>query len=444
MPELWIAITENTNNREIAGFVWLLALTSLLLAKTEVRQSVTTVLRSVLKPRLWAVFVCFAGWVTLVAWIASQLGLWYSSHIIPTIIWYFFGGLPLLARAFSVEERSNHFRGYAKAVLSSTAFLEFIYVARTFSLPVELVLTPIIATLAMLVIVSERDPERAPVNAVVTWVLAAIAIAIFWNSISQILDAPKEFFSADTLRTFMLPIYLTIGSIPFFYALHCYSHIEKASIWINQKNFQTQALKRYAKKRFILVFLLRPWLLRRATQHFHRMPAREHKDVDAIIRNILQHERDKEAPPMVDEKHGWSPFLALEFLTEENLHPIDYHAGYENKWLADTVSRKLDTARRPSVVHYSISGVQGLAQKLTLQGRFIDGFFTKEALSEFSRVAKKLCTEALSDSSEDLSELICKRVDFERIKCGTSIQLKQERFPNEKAFELTLVLNRPQ
>lgn len=265
-PDLWRIVTENFNNREIAGAIWLLLAFVFFLSKAEdVRRSLAHVFRAVLAPKLLAVFGYFAGCVALLAWIGNSLGFWSSSQTIPTIVWYFIGGLPLLFRAFDAKEGSQHFRGYAKAVVSGTALLEFIYVARTFSLPAELALTPIVTVIAMLAVFSERDPEHAQVNSLMNWLLAAVAVAIFWNSISQILDAPEQFFAADTLQAFMLPIYFTIGSIPFFYALHCYSHIEGARIQIDQKTFQSEELKRYAKKRFILVFLARPWLLRVAS-----------------------------------------------------------------------------------------------------------------------------------------------------------------------------------
>lgn len=267
LPDLWRIVTENFNNREIAGTIWLLlAFVFFLLKATDERRSLAHVFRAILAPRLLAVFGYFAGCVALLAWIGNSLGFWNLSQTIPTIVWYFIGGLPLLFRAFDTKEGSQYFLGYAKAVVSGTALLEFIYVAKTFSLPAELALTPIITVVAMLAVFSERDPEHAQVNTVMNWLLAAIAVAIFWNSISQILDTPEYFFTADTLHAFILPIYFTIGSIPFFYALHCYSHIEGARIQIDQKTFQSEELKRYVQKRFILVFLARPSLLRRATR----------------------------------------------------------------------------------------------------------------------------------------------------------------------------------
>jgi hypothetical protein len=359
LADLWRILTENFNNREIAGTIWLLLACGFFFLKVkELRRSLLNFFRAILDARLLAVFGCFAGCVALLAWMGNNLGFWSSSQTIPTIVWYFLGGLPLLFRANDAKEGNQHFRGYAKAAIGGVALLEFIYVARTFSLTVELALTPFVTIIALVAMFSKRDPEHAQVNSLMNWLLAVVAVAIFWNSISQILASPEEFFVADTLRAFILPMYFTIGSIPFFYALQCYSHIEGARIQIDQKTFQTEELKRYAKKRFILIFLVRPWLLRRATRQFHIMPAREKSDVDEIIRGILQYEREEENPPEVDDNLGWSPFLAREFLSAEELRTGDYHAGYAFEWWSGVASKELDEALLPSRINYSDSAPQ--------------------------------------------------------------------------------------
>ncbi len=302
MTEFWPWLTDNFNNREIAGAIWLSLVFVLVLVKQDLRKGIGGVIRALAAPKFMFLFSGFAAFVALLAWLVCSLGLWTNGLITPTIVWYFVGGLPLLFRAFDAKEGTQHFRGYATSVLSGTALLEFLYVAKTFSIPVELVLTPVITFFALLAAVSERDPEHSAVNNLLTGLLAAVALIVFWNSLSQIWAVPGDFFTTETFQAFCLPIYLTIGSIPFFYFLHCYSHIEGARIQIDQKAFQSDDLKAYAKKRFFLTFGLRPWLLRRATRQFHIKPAKVNDDVDAIIREILQHERDVEEPPDVNEK----------------------------------------------------------------------------------------------------------------------------------------------
>lgn len=120
-----------------------------------------------------------------------------------------------------------------------------------------------------------------------------------------------------------------------FYVWFCYSHIEPATIQIDMKTFQSGDLKRYAKRRFFLTFMARPWLLRRAVRQFHNLPAETNEDVDKIVREILTYERQVENPSEVDPKIGWSPYLASKFLSELELKTGDYHSdGFDDQWWA--------------------------------------------------------------------------------------------------------------
>lgn len=439
MNEIWLWVTQNFNNREIAAAAWIVLILGLVSIKKDVRSSLFGVVRAVADRKLLIVFGAFAGWIGVLSWLASLTGLWTSKQGVPTVVWYFVGGLPLLFRAFDAKEGTQHFRGYATAVLSGTALIEFIYVAKTFSLPTELILTPIVTFIALLAVVS----EHAAVNKLLTWVLAIAALTILWNSVSQIWAVPETFFTIETARSFILPIYLTIFSIPFFYALHCYSHIEGARIQIDLKTFQSDELKAYAKKRFILTFMARPWLLRRATRQFHIMPARIAADVDKIIQDILHYERQEENPPEVDDLEGWSPFAAREFLADEGLRTNDYHAsGDGEEWWSGVAARDLDEGILPSIGNYSFSGIEGAVKQLKLRGHYVDQYLTDIALTEFSRLAWELCKKALKGNSTAIQERLARREPFEMSLGETKVKLILDRFSNDKGFELTLFLTR--
>ncbi|UWQ31636.1 hypothetical protein K3555_13645 [Leisingera sp. M527] len=443
MTEIWQWLTCNFNNRELAGATWISLVLVVSVANKDIRQSIGGVISALVTPKLLLVFLSYAGFVAALAWVGVNLGLWTSGLTTPAIVWYFIGGLPLLIRAFDAKEGSQHFRGYAKAALSGTALLDFLYVAKTFSLPVELVFTPIIAFISMLAAVSERDVKDRAVANLMTLFLAVFAVVVFWNSISQIMDKPEDFFTTATFRAFCLPIYLTVVSIPFFYLLHCFSHIEGASIKIDQKSFQSDDLKAYAKKRFFLTFFLRPWLLRRATRQFHVKPAKGNGDVDSIIREILQHERYAENPPTVDESTGWSPHAAREILADEGMRAGDYHSSFDDEWWSGVTTKELDGSLLPSLANFSFKGVEGLVLQLRLRGYFMDEFVTEEALGEFSRLSQLLVRRAEKDG--DTGELLASLQEmhpFEACTDATKVEFKRERFPNEKGFELVLELTR--
>lgn len=443
MNGFWTWLTENFNNRELAGAIWLTAALLIFAIKKDIRLGLANVVRAALNHKLLILFSGFAVNVAILSWLGTFPKIWDLALLAPTIVWYFLGGLPLLARAFDAKEGTQHFQGYAKDALSGTAILEFIFVAQTFSLPVELILTPLITFIAMMAVVSERNSDHAAVNKLLTWILSVIAIAILWNSISQVWAEPGEFFTTNTFKNFILPVYLTIGSIPFFYAMHCYSHIEGARIQIDQKTFQSEEVKKYAKKRFILRFMARPWLLRRATRQFHIMPARETADVDTIIQDILRYEQQEANPPEIDETEGWSPFAAREFLANEGLRTSDYHAsGDGEEWWSGVTSRDLDEGILPSIGNYSFTGTEGVVKRLRLRGHFMDEFTSDETLAEFSRLAVKLLKSAIPSTADEISCKLMNREEFELSLSATNVQFKHERFPNDRGFEFVLEIGR--
>jgi hypothetical protein len=73
-----------------------------------------------------------------------------------------------------------------------------------------------------MIAVADKDPQRAKVKALFEWIVLGIVIAFLWNSISHIWSDPSLFLTTTTGLNFLLPIFLTIGCIPVFYALYCY------------------------------------------------------------------------------------------------------------------------------------------------------------------------------------------------------------------------------
>lgn len=443
MNEIWTWITENFNNRELAVAIWLSVLFLIISFKTDIRHSIFNVVKALLNYNLLILVSAFAVNVAILSWLGTYLKIWEIILITPTVVWYFIGGLPLLGRSFDAKEGSRHFVGYAKDALSGMVFLEFIFVANTFSLLIEFILTPIIGLIAMLMAISERKHEHARLNTFLTFAMAGIAIVVFWNSINGIMVHSGIFFTTSTFKSFILPIYFTIASIPFFYLTHCYSEFEGAQIQINLKTFQTDELKSYAKKRFFLSFFLHPWLLRRATRQFHILPAKTQNDIDQIIWDIRKHERQAKNPPEIDGNKGWSPYKACEFLADSGLHTGDYHYGYGGEeWWANSAPLDLDQELLANTISYYAEGVEGLVTVLKLKGHFLDEFNPSDAISKFLVISLTLLEKAAPRQATALAAKLTQGEDFSHVDGTILISLRRERFPSEKGFNLTFYISK--
>ena len=353
------------------------------------------------------------------------------------------GGSVFAGRALQAKEDDHYFRSLFRGSLKLGVAFEFIVVAYTFSLATELVLVPALFLLGSMLVISDTKPEHKKVKGLLEFVLASFAALLVWNSLSSTWASPEGFFTPDTGRNFVLPILLTIGSIPVFYLLFCYSHIEQARIQIDQKTFQSDELKRYARKRFFLTFMLRPWLLRRATRQFHILPAKTNVDVDQIISDILDYERKEEEPPAVDPALGWSPFDARDFLKAYGLRTNDYHEGHDEYW-GSSEYIDLDFHILPNKAVFYIEGIDGVVKTLKLTGEFMNDFGGSEAVQKLREIGVALCHKAIGRADIDIEVIIPNAQVFESQQNieGTTIRAWGERYPSQKGFEVYLTLSR--
>ena len=335
MNNAWSWVQETFNNREIAIGIWILVAFISCLLLRGARTGVRDIIKACFQTKLLILFGSLSLNIAGLCWLFSWLGLWTHKQWAPTVLWYFLSGLALTGRAISAKEDERHFRNLTLDCFRIAAIFEFVVVAYSFSLPVELVLVFVMAFVGLMIAVCEVTENSTSVKKLFEWVTLAIVSVMLWKSIGSIWDKPDVFFTTQTGRNFLLPGLLLLGCVPFFYFWYCYSHIENARVRINLKTFQSDSLKRYARRRFFRAFMIRPWLLQRATRQFHVMPAVTTNDVDQIVSEISAYERERENPPGVDENLGWSPYMACNFLKEEGLQTEDYHSGHEGReWWA--------------------------------------------------------------------------------------------------------------
>jgi hypothetical protein len=431
------------NNREIATGLWIVLGILFCLSRADLRSCLWSVAKTLIVPKLLLFFGIVALNVTVLCWLLAEFGFWSKSQLAPTVLWFVMGGSVFSGRALQSKEDDQYFRNLFRGSLKIGGIFEFIVTAYTFSFVTELVLVPILFFLAAMLAFAATKPEYAKVKVLLELILATFATVLVWKSVSSIWSQPDQFFTTDTGRNLVLPILLTVGSIPVFYLLFCYSHVEQARIQMDQKTFQSDALKKYARKRFVLVFLLRPWLLRRATRQFHALPARNNADVDQIISNITNYERDEAAPPIVDPTEGWSPFLARDFLREKGLRTNDYHKGYDEYW-ASSEYVDLDNHILPNKVVFYIEGQEGVVTTLKLTGKFMDDFDSGEAIQKFKVIGALLCAKALRRGDIAIDSLIPTSQIFENemVIDGVTIRAWGERYPSNKGFELFLTVSR--
>ena len=443
VDDWWPWLQANFPNRQIATGIWFFIGFVLCCLSRNIRSSIGGVLKALVQRKLIILF----GWtifnVGVLCWLLSMIALWARDQLTATVLWTAMSGLALAGRTLSAGNDQGYFKRLSVDCLKITVVLEFLVVGHSFSLPIELALVFVMTVLALLIEVWRAKDELASVRTLFEWIVAGVVAFVLWKALWSIWDRPDAFFTTKTGRNFLLPMLLTVGSIPFLYILHCYANIELARVRIGQKTFQSDELKRYARRRFFLRFMARPRLLLHAARQFHSLPAGTRNDVDQIVADVVVHERLRKNPPNVDGNLGWSPYLACEFLKPEGFETSDYHRGAGgDPWWAESSPVDLDSGVLANTACFYVEGLQERATTLKLRAHFNGASDPASGKARFNQVAEFLLERSIAGDSGHARAAVQSDEDFVLTIRGVRIARETEPYPDQAGFVLSLILSR--
>jgi hypothetical protein len=221
------------NNREWAILVWLGVVLVLVLAKKDLRSSFGSVLRTALHPKILVPFAGMLGYVALLTWLGSLVGLWRTSLIKDTIVWVIVSGLALFFASTDAAKQPHFFRKRLAAALGITAFIGFF--VNLFVLPfgAELLLQPFLALLVGVSVVAGREARHRAVKRLVDALLVLIGFSLLTFALVELIANWDKTDKGGVLLQLALPIWMTLGMLPFVYLLSLYTTYEKAFGGIN-------------------------------------------------------------------------------------------------------------------------------------------------------------------------------------------------------------------
>lgn len=205
------------NNREVALLLWLAVGTTFALTKPRVRRSTANLARSLIAVKIMSPLALFVVYVGGVLALADAAGLWRSGLMKDTVIWSLVAGLALLFNATSAGER-GFFRRTALQTLSLSAVAGFYVDLFVLSLPAELVLQPVLFLLAGMIAVATFDARYRELKTPLEITLAIIALVLLGFVTVQLVERWYTLDTAELLREFLLPVWLTFAVLPFIHA----------------------------------------------------------------------------------------------------------------------------------------------------------------------------------------------------------------------------------
>jgi len=231
------------NEREIASLVWLGAFLLWGATNSDLRSAYWQVVKGFVQPKVLGLIIVLAGWTVGLAALAHRVGLWTMDVLSDTVVWFVTVGLAFYFSLGKVAE-DGWFRRTLRRAVGVAVFVEVFVNLRVFSLPVELVLVPLVSVIAVLGAFSEGKDEYKAVRRLATFLLSVLGVVFLVYVAVSLVDDPKV---GETTRKLLLPVWLTIGVMPLIYLVGLWSAYEQAFLRIG---FQTDdpASRRRAKR----------------------------------------------------------------------------------------------------------------------------------------------------------------------------------------------------
>lgn len=214
--------------REAATALWLLILLLFVLWKSgEARRSIASAFEMLLRPKLLVPLVLYVAWMIPVVWFACRVGLWTPPMLKDTLFWTV-PGLALWVGAAAAASKPRFFRGRLRAIVGLSILIVYYVNLATFDVIIEIVLQFIVAVLVVTSAFGEHRTELRSGKAVADRLLAVIGLLLLIYAGIVVANSWATADRVQLLRDLALPVWLTLGALPFVYVLSLYATYEMA------------------------------------------------------------------------------------------------------------------------------------------------------------------------------------------------------------------------
>jgi hypothetical protein len=216
------------NDRQLAVLIWLGVAAVLMLLNHDLRRSLHSVIRSLLAGKVTIVFVMMTLWVAGELLLARRLSWWDTGMTTSTAFWFVGSGFVLFINTPKAAEEEHFFRRSFLTAIKLSVFLGVFMNLFVLNLPAELVLQLVLFFLfAMSAVASHKDEFKQ----VKTLVDALIGIALAGLVIYEVATVASDWSTishSGLVWQFFLPVWLTLGLLPFIFLAGVYSEYELA------------------------------------------------------------------------------------------------------------------------------------------------------------------------------------------------------------------------
>ena len=353
------------STREIATSIWIVLLFFISLRSNETAKSFLRLVRFAGNIKIILIFEALAVYVILVCYALSHFMTLGLPQIKSAVFWYLFVGLALIFNAVQAKDDYKPFRAWVVNTFTFLILVEFLTSTFTFPLLVEVVFVPLAAVIAMMIVIAEGNPKHKPLASSLNLVMVLIGMSMISFAAMKFIEESGSINYKQMVEDFLLPVILSLVTIPFFYALFVYVSYENVFTRF-QWAFPDESLRRQAKRQGFRSFGLRTKALGRWARFIQSDNPKNMTEIIQSINEAKQVEAWKKNPLLVSAEIGWSPFIADGFLESFGVKMFDYRE-YDDRWHADSYIIKTKEGFSQNHMIYMMEGEQTFVDTLRLK-----------------------------------------------------------------------------
>lgn len=386
------------NNREWATIIWLLLVISYLAFSPKmknVRSSFGEFVRVTFAKvlvRFYCISLCY---VTAVLYFLHSIGFWHSHQLKNTIVWFFTVGLYSSFQVEKIKQDRNYLKRLVLDSFKFIAVLEFVINIQPLNFFVELVIIPILFVIVIISEISKRDSKLEVISKITNFIMIIFGLVILISALYSIAISIGKIDFEKVGYDFATPTILTLLYLPFLFVLMLQSTFNSAFRKVDH-NIEKPSHRFVAKTLALLLLNVRTELVDRWGIHLNIFRPNSFKDIRLSFRTIFKMKSAENNPPKISSKDGWSPYMAKEFLSDNEITTGYYHPSFD-EWAAYSNLVEFGTDIIPNNIAYYVEGTKDVANILKLKLNVNNSKSSKEALSYFISIASILYHKAIGE-----------------------------------------------
>ncbi|EDP1795067.1 hypothetical protein F9J41_07045 [Salmonella enterica subsp. enterica serovar Heidelberg] len=385
----------------------MLIIIALLWCKKDIRDSFYQLIKTFFHKQILTVLGFAVVWTSICIVLFYEIGVWSTDNLKTTLVWVITYAFVTIFETHKIKSSKYYFKSQIKETIGLSALLTFILELQGFSFAIEFIIYPIMLFLGLLAVVANTKKETEKIGATIKVVLGVFVIFYFAHSFFVSIMSPSVTFSWANLTELLTPVLLSFSFMPFIYMLYLYQAYETKLLGL-KIYFDDEALFNYAKKLAICFFRTDLDALNRWVRNIHINEIKTKEGIKASLKDVKLRKKIESNPPEVDNKYGWSPFLAKDFLVGKGVDTNDYHFSFDT-WISCSHMIEIgnDGLFRDSVAYY-LYGDEYAAKKLKLRANINNSPISNCSKNTISLLAEELISKALGDDDFNINELFSK------------------------------------